>query len=170
MKLLAPIDLAQTWEALCQDSRFQDLGYKVELQRNGKIVMSPASIRHGLIQSLVSNMLAGLLPDGQTATEAALQTPMGILVPDVIWCGPAWLALESAATAASSAPEICVEIMSASNSLAEMKDKRIAYFEAGCLEFILIDLKGFASFFSPEGQLGQSALVPGFPTEVPLPS
>jgi len=169
MKLLSAADLARTWEDLCANPKFNDLGYKVELHRNGKILMSPANIRHGRIQSAVVRLLLQLKPDGEAPTECAIQTEEGILVPDVCWCSATWLAREGDATAASTAPELCVEIMSASNTLAEMESKRDAYFLAGCREFILIDLKGFATFFAPDGPLAASELVPGFPELVTLP-
>lgn len=169
MKLLSTADLTRTWEDLCANPKFKDLGYKVELHRNGNILMSPANIRHGRIQSAVVRILLELKPEGEAPTECAIQTEKGILVPDVSWCSAAWLAREADATAASTAPELCVEIMSASNTLAEMEGNRDAYFLAGCEEFILIDLKGFVTFFAPDGPLEASALASGFPARVTLP-
>jgi hypothetical protein len=37
-----------TWKDLCQDRRLQNLPYKVELNRQGKIILSPIQYKHGL--------------------------------------------------------------------------------------------------------------------------
>lgn len=39
-----------TWPQICEDPRFEDLPYKVETNRLGKIIMSPRSNRHSRLQ------------------------------------------------------------------------------------------------------------------------
>jgi len=157
------------WEEICRDPRFQDCPHKVELSATGKIIMSPSSNDHVISQGVVSKHLDRLLPDGFVSLELAVQTRVGIRVPDVFWCTLETLARLRGQIASNEAPEICVEIMSRSNTMAEMEEKRGLYFELGCKEFILVDRKYFVTFFSPEGQLEQSALCPGFPAKIKLP-
>jgi len=168
MNTLAPIELGTIWERICKDPRFQNLGYKIEIQPNGDLHMSPGNIRHGLLQAEVAHLLRTLLTGGRPSTETAIQTSRGILVPDVCWCSDAFLEREGDRYSAETAPEICVEVMSASNTLVEMEDKRAAYFEAGCEEFLLVDAKGFVSFFAASGPLEQSGWIVAFPSRIAL--
>lgn len=165
-----PMDqLLADWDALCHDPRFSDLPHKVELTATGKIIMSPSSTDHFILQSLVADILRERLPKGFTGTELAIQTQDGIRSPDVVWCQPEMVTRIRGTIASEEAPEICVEIMSRSNTMAEMEAKRDLYFERGCKEFILVDRKRFVTFFSPEGQLDESKQVPGFPARIDLP-
>jgi len=167
---MAEQQLLRDWDTLCRDPRFDDFPHKIELTENGKIIMSPASNDHAVLQVLVIQLLTRLLPGGIGGSELAILTSAGVRVPDVCWCRDAADFLElRGKVAALKAPEICIEIMSASNSLAEMEEKRELYFKAGCREFILVDLKCFVTFFAPDGQLAESALVPGFPAKIEFP-
>ena len=69
-------------------------------------------------------------------------------------------------TEASIAPEICVEIISTSNTQKEMAEKRQLYFEAGVIEVWMCNENGDVSFFNAEQQLTRSVLVPEFPEQV----
>jgi Uma2 family endonuclease len=58
-----------------------------------------------------------------------------------------------------SAPEICVEVLSPSNSTKEIDDKRCAYLAAGALEVWIVDPVGRTiAFFGPEGARAGSQL------------
>jgi Uma2 family endonuclease len=57
---------------------------------------------------------------------------------------------------ALSAPEICVEIISPSNTPNEMEDKIELFLEAGAKEVWLITEDGQDSFYNLEGQLVKS--------------
>lgn len=46
-----------TWEEVCADPSLQDLPYKIELNRWGKIVMGPASRHHGIYQAEIAYRL-----------------------------------------------------------------------------------------------------------------
>ena len=61
------------------------------------------------------------------------------------------------------APEICVEILSPSNSEAEMKEKRALYFEAGAVEVWECDQDGVMTFYLESGVMEQSGIAPDFP-------
>jgi Uma2 family endonuclease len=66
------------------------------------------------------------------------------------------------------APEICVEILSPSNTAAEVDQKRAVYFDAGAAEVWIWNLDGSISFFVAPGQHQTSASVrcPAFPDRV----
>jgi len=160
--------LVEEWQDICADPRFNDCAHKVELTATGKIILSPANNQHSRTQSVVFQYLLQLLPDGRTFTEYALETDDGVRVPDVVWCSAKWLGKHGGEELAAAAPEICVEVMSTSNTLAEMEEKRGLYFRRGCQEFILVDLKGFVTFHAPSGQLEESRLASGFPAKIEL--
>lgn len=160
--------LVEHWRELCADPQFNDCAGKVELLGAGTIVVSPVTNLKRRTQSAVFQHLLQLLPDGRTFTEYALETDDGVRVPDVVWCSVDWLTRHAKEELASRAPEICVEVMSTSNTLAEMEQKRDLYFRRGCEEFILVDLKGFVTFHAPSGQLEKSRLASGFPAKIEL--
>lgn len=66
------------------------------------------------------------------------------------------------------APEICVEVLSKSNSPAEIDEKRRLYFEHGALEVWTCDVNGDMRFYTPDGEQSHSDLVSNFPKHVDL--
>ena len=42
------------WQAICDNPLFQDMPFKFETNRWGKIEMSPATNRHGFFQILIA--------------------------------------------------------------------------------------------------------------------
>lgn len=67
------------------------------------------------------------------------------------------------------APEICIEILSPSNTRAEMEEKRDLYFEIGCLEFWTVGATGKLRFFGAGGvELASSLICPTFPGQIEL--
>ena len=66
------------------------------------------------------------------------------------------------------APEICIEILSPSNTPAEINEKRALYFDAGAAEVWICNLDGSMSFLlGPDHQAPTSALCPEFPDRIP---
>ena len=119
-----------TWADVMANPYRKDLPFKIELNRWGKIKMSPASNRHGMKQVALVKELTGR-PGGQSLVECSIQTTDGVRVAHVAWVSDAKLAAFGDATPYPQAPEICVEIMSPSNSWAEMHKKAALYLEAG---------------------------------------
>ena len=94
------------------------------------------------------------------------QTRKGTKVADVIWCSPqTWEHIKEEVDA-SVAPEICVEVMSSSNTKKEMRQKRTLYFEQGAQEVWICDEEGVLSFFTPQGEVLYSLLAPKFPAQI----
>ena len=106
--------------------------------------MDYASIRYGRV-SVVSD------PDGSTITECGVETRIGVRVPDVAWASPGFLLPTWRREPFPSAPEICVEVLSPSNSAAEMNEKVAAYLEAGAIEVWLVREDGGVEIVTKSG-------------------
>jgi hypothetical protein len=64
-------------------------------------------------------------------------------------------------------PEICVEVVSPSNSDHEIREKMTLYFDAGAKEVWVCGLFGAIDFFGPGAvPLSQSELCPVFPRQI----
>lgn len=155
-----------TWEDICADRRFQDFPGRIETNAQGQIIMSPAKNKHAVWQGRIARLLARHMAGGEVFPECAVLTSDGTKVADVAWASEEQVARLFDTPTWPEAPAITVEVMSYSNTLAEMEAKRRLYFERGAREFWLCDELGRMSFFSPEGPLPRSRLCPGFPDTV----
>ena len=88
-------------------------------------------------------------------------------MPDVVWISESrWSEIPEGAEASTVAPEICIEVLSDSNSETEMEMKRALYFDRGAEEVWTCDESGRIRFFDPSGELNASRLTPSFPSQV----
>ena len=157
------------WQDVCKHPSLQNLPFKIELNEYGNVIMSPVKVAHSAFQSEISFILRTLLKEGRTLTECAIATRKGTKVADVAWASSAVFKQIQHQTECSIAPEICVEVVSFSNSIKEMDEKQGLYFESGAKEFWLCDKHGHLSFFNKEkGRLNSSELVPSFPKKITL--
>ncbi len=130
--------------------------------------MSPAKAMHGLFQGVIQNVLNYMIEDGQTMPEAPVETRLGIKVADVAWLSQDFLKLHLEEDAFSAAPELCIEVISPTNTQKEISQKRSLYLEAGAIEVWTCDLTGQIRFYDTTGELEQSVLAPGFPKVVSI--
>jgi Uma2 family endonuclease len=149
------------WQDVLADKSLRDLPYKIELNERGNIEMSPASFLHSLLEGEIATLLRTQL-GGRVFTELAIQTSKGVRVPDVAWGSNHFVEQHIKEICASSAPEICIEIISPSNSMIEMSEKITLFLESGAIEVWLVDEQGTISFFNEGGQQQKS----GFNIEV----
>ena len=161
----APEALSLRWAEVIDDPALRDLPYKIELNAWGKIEMSPASNRHGRLQVLLGAELLRQLPGGIVINEASILTDIGVRVPDVAWGSSDFLNAYGEATPYPKAPEICIEIVSPSNSDAEMREKTRAYLAAGATEVWHVSEEGNVRYFDQNGPKSAS----GFPVSISLP-
>ncbi len=154
------------WLEVCEHPDLQNLPFKIELDETGKIIMSPTKVYHSIYQGEIAYQLRVLSPTGKTLVECAISTRKGTKVADVAWASPERLATIWSEIECSIAPELCVEVLSSTNTRQEMQAKRQLYFERGALEVWLCDAEGKLTFFNPAGELARSALFPDFPTQL----
>ena len=144
--------LALRWAELCNDPLLRDLPGKVELNIYGVIEMSPASNRHGMKQADIARALADQLPAGAAMVECSIATTEGVRVPDVAWASDEFIARHGVVTPFPSAPEICVEVRSPSNTDAEMAFKTQLFLAAGAVEVWIVSDTGAWQIFDNAGQ------------------
>ncbi len=152
-----------TWVELCDNPKFQDLPFKVELNRSGQIIMSPTRARHGYYASKIARLLKELMDSGETFVELAIDTEDGTKVADAAWASQPRFAIIRDEVSCSVAPEICVEVRSPANSDAEIALKRELYLTADAQEYWVCDQAGHVEFFDSTGRLSASKLCPRFP-------
>jgi len=157
------------WREVLADPELVGLPYRIETDRHGHILMSPPPVpAHGKKQNRIGSILEQLLPDGHVITECPVSTADGVKAIDV-----AWLALErgpeaDTETCLTRAPEICVEIISPSNTASEIQEKIALYFDSGATEVWICEKDGTIRFyfFAPPDLRPLSELCPRFPLHV----
>lgn len=155
-----------TWQEVVDHPSLRDLPFKIELNGDGNIVMSPTYISHGGRQLRIGELLSQQLPHGKASVEAGVQTSDNVKVPDVAWFTAEHWRIAEGELACSTAPAICVEVISEGNSMRELNAKKALYFEAGAQEVWFCDKFGNMSFFTPAGQAATSPMCPNFPATV----
>ena len=154
------------WEEVCEYKQLQDLPFKIELNKWGQIVMSPVKIKHSFYQGRIQRLLKSFLNTGEVMPECAITTTDGVKVADVVWCSDERFKQIEEDIAASIAPEICIEVISSSNTSDEMELKKKLYLEHGAFEVWLCNIEGKINFYNKDGQLNKSLLVPDFPRQI----
>ena len=156
------------WTQVCADKALQDLPYKIELNEWGNITMSPASNKHGHLQTLIAFRLMSMKKAGKVLTECSVQTNKGIKVADVSWCSDAFYKTNKLDTPYLQAPELCIEIKSPSNTDEEMLEKRDLYFSKEGKEFWICDDDGKVKFYDAKGETEHSLLFPEFTNKIEI--
>jgi Uma2 family endonuclease len=134
---LAPAELAARWQELCADPTFEDVAARIELTEWGEILMSPVGKTHGLTAMRLAEALRKAL-GGHTMAEVGVATSIGVRAPDVAWCSDAYLRAHPEEMPLSSAPDLCIEIVSVHNALPKLREKAMAYVRAGAREAWLV--------------------------------
>ena len=134
---LSPEDLAVRYRAICEDPAFARLPGKVEIDLWGRALMSPpAAPYHGRLQSKLSDKLASL--GGEKTIEAPIATPLGLFVADLTWSSQKTPPGSQFDNPLMRAPELCIEVVSPSNSRKELSEKTRGYLAAGAEEVWII--------------------------------
>jgi Uma2 family endonuclease len=158
-----------SWENVLGDPNLCGLPYKMETNERGQIIMSPpAAPKHGGRQFEIGRLIRKSVQEkGRIVTECPVRTPGGTKAPDVVWFSEArWETAKASAGDSPVAPEICVEVLSPSNTEEEMEEKRSLYFAAGAEEVWLCSTEGAMRFFDSEREREASGRVPGFPKQI----
>jgi Uma2 family endonuclease len=128
----------------------------------------PPSGSHSYRQGEIVYALRRLL-GGQALPECPISTIDGVRAADVGWYSDARFAEVADQIAFEKAPEICVEVLSPSNSDSEMKAKKQLYFEAGAEEVWFCAIDGHLAFFfaaRPDESGERSLRCPEFPNRI----
>ena len=159
---------ARAWSEAVRNPQFHDLPFKIETNARGQLILSPQKIYHSFSQSRTLKLLEKhVQADGEATIEFAVHTSEGVKVPDVVWISAERAAqIPADAEASLVMPEICVEVLSRSNTQAEMEEKRALFFEGGAEEVWVVDPDGHVTFYDENGALEASKRAPDFPKKV----
>lgn len=155
------------WQEVCANPHLRNLPFKIELNEYGQVVMSPVKVYHSAFQGRIGILLYRLL-NHHVLDECAIATPAGTKVADVAWISPERFQIVREEDECSIAPEICIEVISSSNSQREIREKIALYFNQGALECWTCDEHGKMNFYSPIGNLEKSTIAPDFPARIDL--
>ncbi len=156
----------ERWQEITRDPLLSELPYKVETNNRGQIVLSPHKNRHSFLQEQVQDLLDEHAPDGHRPPEFAIATHEGVKSPDVVWMSPERRRkMEKTGDPTTLAPEVCVEVLSSSNTEEEIREKRALYLEAGAEEIWVVTEESEVRFFAEE-ELEESGIMPEFPSEL----
>ena len=147
------------WSEVLDNPILRELPFKIELNKFGKLLMSPASNHHASIQGRLAAILFNKLPQGEVLTECSIETSDGVKVADVAWLSNDFINEFSYTTPYPKAPEICVEIASPSNSKIEISTKVDLYLAKGACEvWIVYDLDKI-DIYTNIGKIDKSKIV-----------
>jgi Uma2 family endonuclease len=157
------------WAEIVADADLAKLPHRVESDQHGHIVMTPPpGFAHSRRQFSIGSLLSNSLPQGLVLTECPVSTAGGVKAVDVAWLSPTRPEISQEPLILTRAPEICVEILSPSNTTSEIDEKRALYFDAGAKEVWICDLDGSMTFFvRPDLQQSTSLLCQSFPDRIP---
>jgi Uma2 family endonuclease len=155
---LSRAELRQRWQQLATDPLVAAIPFKVELNEKGAIEVSPPTTRHGYLQAFVSRELARQRPDGTTFTECPVETDIGVRVPDVVWASPEFMQRHGDESEFRAGPDLCVEVLSPTNTHAEIDEKIAAYLAAGAREVWVVGDDGVPEIHTSAGRAAASTL------------
>ncbi len=157
----------RVWQRMIDDPELAKIDGRFETDRHGHILMSPPpGPLHGTRQFAIAFLLKSKL-GGRPVTECAISTSDGVKAADIGWFSDLRYARAFDPRCFLQAPEICVEVLSPSNTPVEMDEKSALYFDAGADEVWLCETDGRMLFHAPVGPLERSALCPDFPALIP---
>ena len=144
------------WQEVCENQTLKNLPFKIELNSQGKVLMAPVKVNHSILQGKIIGHLYQNLTGGEALAGCAIKTKHGTKIADVAW----------ATYECSIAPEICIEVLSFSNTKSEINEKKEIYFDEGAIEFWVCDSFGNISFFVQEGKIERSNIAKTFPISI----
>jgi Uma2 family endonuclease len=153
---LPAAELLVRYQDLCDNRCFANVPGKIEIDVWGRLVMTPPSYYHGLVQGRLCRALAPL--GGETGVETPIATASGLFVADVTWAAGQFMRAHAGEIALQQAPDLCIEVASPSNSRDELEEKTAAYLAAGAREVWIVYLKSKRyEFYGPQGLIERSS-------------
>ena len=160
------------WAELLADPKLARIEGRIETDRHGHIIMTPPpGARHGMFQAEIAFQLRNQILDGRVLTECPISTADGVRAADVAWASAERMQELGNGQLFSSAPDVCVEVLSPDNTEAEIREKRALYFDAGAKEVWICAQSGAITFYLAAGAHTPgpiSQLFPHFPARIDL--
>ena len=160
-------DVAAQWETVLRDFQDVEMPYKIETNAAGWVVMEPPPADvHRLFQTRLSQFLDDALDGGTATIEIGLHTHGGTKIPDVVWASYETWEKRQEDLATAPPPRVCVEVLSPSNTDAEIEEKRRLYLDIGVEEVWICEQDGTLRFYDDSGGLQTSKIVEGAPNQI----
>lgn len=154
------------WERATADPYWSSMGGRFESNAFGEIIISPPPpFAHNDCSFRIAQEIERQL-GGHAMTECPILTIDGVKLADAAWFSMERYESVRHQAAIEIAPEICVEVISPSNTYAEMRHKRKLYFESGAVECWTRETNGTMAYYladSVDKPAPQSRLCPNFP-------
>lgn len=147
--------------------RAERLGIDLPWETNGRgqlIVNPPVSLAHAQRVERIAAEIRQGLPGWRIWPEVGIHTEDGLKAPDLAVARPGFEARTDPRGYLISAPALCVEVMSPSNSWTEMEAKARVYRAAGAVEVWICEETGRMRFVTAEGEAAASTLLPAMPS------
>jgi Uma2 family endonuclease len=158
---------ARRWQEIVNDPELSQRPERIETDDRGQVIMAPPpDFIHRFQAKEIQAELDRLSGQARAFTEQPIETSIGaVKIADVVWLTQeqCQLLLEDPNLPLQPAPPICVEIVSPSNTIAQMEEKRALYFATGAKEVWICERDGSLHFFDSRGEIGHSHLIPEFP-------
>jgi Uma2 family endonuclease len=155
------------WADVLKDKSLRNLPYKVELDRLGRVLLTPRSNRSGIFRAEIGRLLDKFRRGG-VLFGCSIETFNGVQVADVAWASREFLRKNHFETPYRVAPEICVEVASFSVSREIIEEKIMWYLSKGAREVWVCDKNGNIAFHDYSGKLKKSKLVAKFPSKISI--
>jgi Uma2 family endonuclease len=161
------------WAELLADPVLARIEGRIETDRHGHIIMTPPpAARHGMLQFEIARLLYKHCGgQGRVLTECPISTADGVRAADAAWASAATTRELGDGQLFLRAPEICVEVLSPTNTDAEIREKAALYFDAGAREVWICAESGAITFNRAAGAAtpsSESELFPDFPAQIIL--
>ena len=157
---------ALNWNTICNDPLLHNLPYKIQTDHWGNILMSPATNEHGMYQAKIVALISKLTDTGTIIVECSVKTPKGVKVADVAYASDEFIKKNRGQNPFDEAPEICIEIISPSNTKDEINEKKELYFGQGAHEFWICDLDGNITIYKNTRLGNADNIIARFPMKI----
>src|SRR5437870_2472177 len=112
------------WEELLAEPELARFEGRIETDRYGRMItIAPPAPTHGGFQFEIGYLLRRLMRRGRVLTECPISTADGVKAADVAWASARCMAELGKRKCFLKAPEICVEVLSPSDTEAEIQEK-----------------------------------------------
>ena len=79
------------WKEVCESPELQNLPFKLELNKDGEVVMNAVQVNHALFAGKIIQFLEIHLPNGYSLPEFPVMTSDNVKSPDVVgFLGKGW--------------------------------------------------------------------------------